>query len=194
MEVYFSTQAINFLIAVGIGAIISVIYDFFRILRITFRHGTLLTAIEDILFFIAAFCISLAFFMARNNGTVRMYLIVGIFLGFILLHFSLGQVILSIASIIIRCIKAIIRLISKPILMVYKLFCKFFKKVFIFIRKRCIILKKSIFKGFNIKRKRSERTVGKNKKRHKPSHKNHSHRAGGISSVYIHNTSGKNKH
>ncbi len=188
VEVYFSKQAEIFLYAVITGAVISLIYDIFRIIRVAIKHGTLLTAIEDISFSIISLIVTLIYFIQFNNGTLRLYLAIGIICGFIICHYTLGNWILSFSRIIISFIKAILRLISMPFKWILKIICKLFKKIciflkkpFIFLKKQVIIYIKSLFKKF-----KGGKRVGKSKQQtHKRNNKNSIRHTRNIPSVYI---------
>ena len=73
-------QLYNFFIFIILGIIISFIFDIFRILRKKFKTSNFITYIEDILFWvISGFLIILAIFKF-NDGELRAYLFIGIFL------------------------------------------------------------------------------------------------------------------
>lgn len=74
-----NTQAVLFLIFVLDGIIIGVIFDFFRILRKSFFTGSIITAIEDIIFWIFTSGIILYTIFVYNNGIIRGYMFLGVF-------------------------------------------------------------------------------------------------------------------
>ena len=77
-------QAYLFLIFVLDGFIIGLLFDFFRILRKTFKTSDIITYIQDILFWILTGLIVLYSIFVFNNGEMRIYIFLGILIGIIL--------------------------------------------------------------------------------------------------------------
>ena len=66
---------------------------FFRVLRIALPHGAIATALEDLLFSLCTLAVILIFLMTFNNGVFRMYIAVGMALGFTFCHYTIGALI-----------------------------------------------------------------------------------------------------
>lgn len=124
------------LYSAAIGALLGVIYDIFRIIRIAVQiserdnaNGNAKSAkmretfsfiiifIEDILFFIIAAIITILFIFMVNNGQVRLFAITGEILGFTVYYFTVGRVVKALAERIIALIRLFIRLIYKYIVL-----------------------------------------------------------------------------
>ncbi len=156
MELYLAQQAKIFLIAVVTGAVISLIYDVFRIIRIALPCNSATVVIEDILFCFIAMCISISFFAVNNSGQIRGYLIFGMVLGAVLCHMSAGSLIIKISKIIISIIKRILLFIATPFKFIFKVICKFSKKFILFLKKHFIFYIKQVIiikDDFKLKRK-----------------------------------------
>lgn len=67
--------------SVLMGLTVTFVYDWIRVLRKLFRHGTFLTSLEDLLFWLA--CGIAVFYMLyrENNGTLRWFAILGAAIG-----------------------------------------------------------------------------------------------------------------
>ena len=67
--------------SVLMGLVITFIYDWIRVLRRLFKHGTVLTSVEDLLFWLA--CGIGVFYMLyrENDGTLRWFAILGAAIG-----------------------------------------------------------------------------------------------------------------
>ena len=187
-----------FLAAVCTGAIISLIYDIFRIIRIAIPHGIIATALEDLLFSLMTLTVILAFLMIFNNGIFRLYIATGMVLGFTLCHYTLGALIVLQARLIIKLLTYVIKILLTPLRFIFGLICKlfkklgvFFKKPFIFLKNRGIILISGIVA--KIKKSGGISKRGKNKK-NKSLDKNRSDRSSNIPSLRVYRSSGKNKH
>ncbi|MCD8023453.1 MAG: spore cortex biosynthesis protein YabQ, partial [Lachnospiraceae bacterium] len=87
-----------FLYAVLHGALLTLIYDFMRALRRAFRHNLAVLSLEDFLFWLLAGTLTFLLIYQRTDGTVRGYVIVGIFLGFSLYHLTLSPLFVSLGA------------------------------------------------------------------------------------------------
>lgn len=107
-----STFALNqiqvFLIFIFCGVLIGFLFDIFRILRKSFKTPDTITYIEDIIFWLLT-CLLLAYTIFRyNNGEIRFYIFVGIFIGSMLYMLLISKYIVNISVKIICIIKKII--------------------------------------------------------------------------------------
>ena len=104
-----SNQALLFLIFSLNGVIIGLIFDFFRILRKSFRTTNLITYIQDILFWILT-GISIIFFMYNfSDGSIRLFIFWGLILGFLLYILTISKYIIKIFVFIIQLLKIVIK-------------------------------------------------------------------------------------
>ena len=95
---------------------------------------------EDILFSFISLFISIAFISVFNYGQIRGYLLFGLISGFIITHFTLGNLFVIVLS-------KILNLIFAPFHYFFKKITLFLKYLFIFIKKRVIIIKEYFTKG-----------------------------------------------
>lgn len=87
-----SEQLKLFIICILFGFPLGLFYDIFRIIRIMLPHGTLATAIEDVLFFsvYAVFITSFTYAAARSE--FRLYFTAGNLIGFCIHYFTSGKI------------------------------------------------------------------------------------------------------
>lgn len=124
-----------FLISVVFGAILGLAYDFLRVYRVVANSDKSSVNIQDVLFFIISGIFTFLFIIVMTHGTVRVYIILAEFIGFLVYHFTLGNILL-----------------------------KFFLKIFLPIKKACLKLYVIIFipiLGFFKKFYNSSRTFAK---------------------------------
>lgn len=160
-------QANLFLIFVINGAIIGLVFDIFRILRKSFKTSDIITIIQDILFWIITGLIILYSIFVFNNGEIRFFMFIGIFLGVGLYMLLLSRYIIKASVAIITFIKRIIAFIFKiiifPIQNIYKIIKNILKKpiLFCFINMKKTIrqIGTKIYKNKNKKMKK----IGENK-------------------------------
>ena len=131
-------QGYLFFIFVLNGCLIGIIFDFFRILRKSFKTSDIITYIEDILFWILTGISILYFIFVFNNGEIRLFMFLGIAVGITLYMLIFSSFFIKINVTIILKKKKIIIKILKIILIPFKFIKKtFFKPIsFIFINIR----------------------------------------------------------
>lgn len=119
-------EARTVLEALAMGAACCFIYDILRIFRRIFPRGSVLTGLEDILWWIVAAIAVFTFMYRANGGVVRAYIIVFMMLGMIIWEITLGKLIVKYISKIIN--KLFGKLFEKTIYKFFKTLYKVLKK------------------------------------------------------------------
>lgn len=101
-------QLKSFVIFAIIGLIISIIFDMFRISRKVFKTPDILTYVEDTCFWLITGFIMLFSIFIFNNGELRLYIFIGIFIGVLLYMIFISKYFIKINVTIINLIKNII--------------------------------------------------------------------------------------
>ncbi len=113
-----------FTIFLLVGALVGLLFDFFRILRKSFRTPDIITYIEDIIFGIITGTILIFSIIIFNNGELRLFIFVGIILGNIIYCLTISKYVVylsvKILVTILKIIKGPIKLISIPIILIVK--------------------------------------------------------------------------
>ena len=138
-EIYNQLFSLLFFIITGIS--IGILFDFFRILRRTFKTIDLVTYIQDILFWIITGGIMLFSIFKFNSGQIRSYVIIGIVFGFFLYKITISKFIVKYCVIIMKWIKTIFYYITIKI--IKNIFIDNIINVFKNIKKRIIIIYKT---------------------------------------------------
>ena len=107
-------QAYIFLIFTIEGIIIGLLFDFFRILRKSFKTSNILTYIEDILFWTITGIIMMYTIYIYCNGEIRWYMFVGIGIGATVYILTVSKYIVKVTVKIINLFKKITIIILKP--------------------------------------------------------------------------------
>lgn len=137
------------------GVIIGILFDFFRILRRSFSTGSILTAIEDIIFWVSAGIILLYSIFVYNNGAIRGYMFLGVFCGATLYMITLSKIFIKVNVCILNFIKQVISILIKIFNFPIKIVMNFLIKViykpisFIYIKSNNFI-KKYVKKSINV--------------------------------------------
>lgn len=87
-----------FLISILWGAILLFVYDGLRILRRLVKHNSIILAIEDLLFWVAASVFIFAMMYRKNYGIIRGFSVMGMAIGMILYHYILSELYVNVAS------------------------------------------------------------------------------------------------
>ena len=131
MNDYTISQAYLFLIFVLNGVLIGLLFDFFRILRKSFKTPDFITYIEDIVFWFLTGLIILYSIFTYNNGELRAYIFIAIFIGIVIYILALSKYIIKINVKIINFIKLITSKIINILMFPLKKILKLLKKVYL---------------------------------------------------------------
>lgn len=126
-----TNQAYLFFVFIINGIIIGLLFDFFRILRKTFKTKDIITYIEDFLFWILTGITLLYSIFTFNNGEIRLFMLLGVLLGVIIYMIFISSYIIKINVVIINFIKNIISKILKFLIIPFKFLYNLLRKTFI---------------------------------------------------------------
>lgn len=79
----------------GMGFLLGMVYDGFRLVRYWMRWGKVIVFLQDVLFFLVAAPVTFLFSLAMTDGQVRGYVLVGLLGGFFAYRYTLGRVFLK---------------------------------------------------------------------------------------------------
>ena len=116
-------QAYLFIVFSLTGVIIVLLFDFFRILRRSFKTSNIITYFEDVLFWILTGVLILYNIWYFNNGEIRIYMFLGIIMGGLIYMFTLSNIIISLLS---KILISIVKVLELPFKTLFSIFHKFF--------------------------------------------------------------------
>ncbi len=125
MNTFIYHQFFLLILSFLLGTFLAFFYDIFRAFRRIFIHSSKLIALEDFFFWIC--CSFLVFFLIYyyNDGNIRSYTILGIFLGILFYIFICTSCVMSILLFFFQIFHAV----TKKLLFLFHLPVKFFLKV-----------------------------------------------------------------
>ena len=82
-------QTVSFLLCIGMGFSLGLVYDFIRLIRRSFFKSKVSYYFFDILYFVICTFAVFFFFICINGGEVRGYLLFGLALGWLTYYFTL---------------------------------------------------------------------------------------------------------
>jgi len=101
-------QLLSLIMFIVTGIIIGVLFDIFRIIRKSFKTNDIITCIEDALFWILSGFLLLFVIFKFNNGEIRLYSFVGLFIGFFIYLLIASKYVISISVNILNYFKNIL--------------------------------------------------------------------------------------
>lgn len=147
MENNIITQTVLFIIFIFNGIFIGILFDFFRILRKSFKTSDIITYIQDVLFWILTGTSTLYLIFKFNNGEIRSYIFIGILLGITFYILLFSKFFININVKIIKFITKIVITIAQILLVPFMGILKIFRTFFDILTK---ILKKTYKKGIKL--------------------------------------------
>ena len=132
-DVAIAAQTRLFMMSLGFGFLLGVVYDLCRIARLTVTRGKAAVFFMDVFYFLSAGIAVFLFMLAFNGGEIRFYLLLGIVLGFLIYYFTFGAFVLKWSNRIIRglrrMIRAVFRFLTAPFRWLWGRIRKFSGKV-----------------------------------------------------------------
>lgn len=125
------SQGYLFLIFILVGIIIGILFDIFRILRRTFKTSDFVTYIQDILFWLLSGIILIYSIFIFNNGELRAYIFLSIFIGIITYMLTISKYFIKLNVTILTGIKKVFNFIFKIILYPFKVIFKSVKIILV---------------------------------------------------------------
>ena len=149
MEISMAAQGVVFLFSCVVGAVLGVVYDVFRIIRIAFNSKWVSVFFQDFIFCIfSSFSIILLVYYT-NSGIVRWFSLFGCFLCFVLYHMTVGRIIIFVSRKIINFIKKVLKFLKKitvvPVKIAVLFLIKQIKRLNKFIFKLCIRIQNNLY-------------------------------------------------
>lgn len=121
-----------FAICILWGGLILLAYDFLRVIRRLIKHGTVLLAAEDLIFWVISAVLIFAMIYRQNNGVIRAFSIMGMTAGMLLYNMTVKD---HLVNIIVKGI----RILIKPFVLLIKL-----------VKKRIVVINKKIQNALKI--------------------------------------------
>ncbi len=131
---YFSQEEV-FLLFFIIGIIIGMIFDFFKVLRKSFKTKDIITFVEDLLFLFATGSLIIFGIIKLNSGEVRFYLFLGLFFGVLIYSLTISKLYVIILYEFVRMCKKIVIFFVKIFFKLVQIFRNIFSYIFKQIKK-----------------------------------------------------------
>ena len=130
-----SVSGVNDVLSSLTGVIIGLLFDFFRVLRKSFKTSDIITYIEDILFWILTGILILFSIWYFNNGEIRLFMFFGIIIGVMIYMLTLSSIIIKIIYLILDILKKVMNKLLKVLELPLKAIMSIFRKIYTVIDK-----------------------------------------------------------
>lgn len=134
-------QCQTFLFSLLLGAALSLLYDGFRLMRLILPEQSWRIALEDILYCLLFGFFTIHFALEWEQGRLRSYLLLGELLGWIICHFTVGQLFYDAAKQILDGLRRVLRWVWKhlfyPIAKLLQEFLSIFAGIGKYVGKNC---------------------------------------------------------
>ena len=142
-----TNQLIYFLKSVLLGAVLGLIFDAFKILRLFIKHNVVAIFVEDVAFCIISAVITYGFMVDISCGQIRIFILAGELIGLVLYKLTLSKLLVTLIVNILNLLKRILNFVFRiAFLPIYKLMLIIFKFIF----KPIVNYLKKIFGKFKI--------------------------------------------
>ena len=144
-----ASETTVFIIFLLNGVMVGILFDFFRILRKSFKTPDFVTYIEDICFGIVSGTLLIFSILIFNNGELRLFIFVAILLGILIYMLTISEYVIKVNVKILKFISNIFAMIFKVIFFPIRILCNKLINSFKLLYKKQKIKKN---KGFYVKK------------------------------------------
>ncbi len=139
----FDSEFLTFALSIPLGLAVGLVYSVFKFLRIKANRSAVETVILDLLFWAVAAFMTFCFLVIRCRGQVRLYVLVGVFLGFMLVRRLLS-------NLIVKSLTAASNLLGSLFSAVFGVFGRIFRFAEKYFKKIYKICKKGLQQGVKL--------------------------------------------
>lgn len=118
-----ASETVAFIIFLFNGILVGILFDFFRILRKSFKTPDIATYLEDICFGIIAGALLIFSILIFNNGELRLFVFAGILLGILIYMLTISKYVIKVSVKIVKFISNIFLIVFRIIFSPIKILC-----------------------------------------------------------------------
>ncbi len=107
-----SSQTEIFLLSLGFGFLLGILYDLFRTLRLIISNSSGFTVFADVMYFLVCAFLVFCFNLVVDSGKIRLYVLLGDLLGWLIYYFSFGEISVKLGNKGVTSAKRFCRVIS----------------------------------------------------------------------------------
>ncbi|MBQ7410494.1 MAG: spore cortex biosynthesis protein YabQ [Clostridia bacterium] len=108
MQLYSQEQIFIFFFIIGV--VLGIVFDFFRVIRKSFKISDFSTLIQDIIFLVFSGMLIITSIIKLNGGEVRLFLFLGIFFGALIYLLTISDLCVIIFLVFVKICKKILKI------------------------------------------------------------------------------------
>lgn len=101
MKITNAQQAYELFLSCGMGFLLGLYYDVFRVIRLVMKPGAKTIFFQDLLFFVSSAVLTFLFSLSIMDGELRFYLFLGLIVGFVAYYFTIGKLVMKFAGAVV---------------------------------------------------------------------------------------------
>lgn len=121
MEITINDQVRELLLSCGMGFILGLYYECFRVPRLIMQVSKTALFIQDIVYFLSSAVLTFLFSLAIMDGRLRFYLFLGEAIGFAAYYLTVGRLVVRFSVVVFNAIRFLWIKLSKIIITPFKL-------------------------------------------------------------------------
>lgn len=137
----------------GLGFLLGLYYDVFRVARLIQHSPKRVIFFQDLFFFVSSAVATFFFALSAMGGELRLYLFLGIVLGFTSYYFTIGRVVMRCAAAVAAAVLAVWRWFWRLVFAPFRLLARLLRRPLGFLGKKldfaCKKLCEFLKKGLN---------------------------------------------
>lgn len=130
LSIAFQTRV--FLLALGFGFLLGILYDVFRTVRLLLG-GRRFLFFQDVLYLVTITVATFIFNLVVNEGRMRAYSLLGQAIGFLIYYFALGTVAIRVSAAVVNTVKRVFfftgKVISAPLRLIIRIIHRIYSKL-----------------------------------------------------------------
>ena len=127
-EIHSTDQTVTFMLSWALGGLLCAVYDILRGWRLSLHSGIIAVFFQDTFFGIFSAVTTFLFLLARSCGEIRLYVLVGEAIGFVLFRMSFSGVLLAFSCLLFSGLRWIKTQLSHLYDLQLRLFACFFER------------------------------------------------------------------
>lgn len=108
-----------FILSIGFGFLLGILYDIFRTVRIIISDSNGFVLFSDLLYFLVCTFLNFCYILTVDYGRIRFYIVMAEILGWLIYYFSFGTVAIRISRFISKSVRGALKLLSRPFVTVF---------------------------------------------------------------------------
>lgn len=122
-------QLYLFMLSGGMGFLLSLVYDFFKIIRLSFIRKRPAVFFWDVFYFLVVTFFTFSFLLVANKGEIRWFIMLGELVGFLCCRVFISSYIVAWAIAVLKAEKAFIKIFLRIFFAPFKMLWRVIRRI-----------------------------------------------------------------